>query len=162
MALEGLSVASSITALLQAGSAIANFISLMAQHSKTMQKILLEIQELNIFFRQFQRLIEKLDDSDEMSDRREMLYADDLLVPLAACLTTYDGLADILDRIGCAEDRDGTIVTTTTTSRLQILKRSVGLAFRDKEINQIISDLQNRKLSLNLMLSVFTVYEKIY
>lgn len=74
MALEALSVASSITALLQARSAIINFISLMTESSETLQKTVAEMREWDMIFHRLQNLVEKLDNSDYMSDRRGMVF----------------------------------------------------------------------------------------
>jgi hypothetical protein len=135
MALEGISVASSITALLQAGSAILNFISLMQEASDTIRKTLTEIREWDIIFNRLQKLIEKLDNSDEINDRKEMVYADHFLRTLVECLESYDKLTKILDRVGEIHDDYG-------KSRLKALTGSASLAYKDTEISRIISYLR--------------------
>jgi hypothetical protein len=154
MALEGISVASSITALLQAGSAIINFISLMQEASDTIRKTLTEIREWDIIFNRLQKLIEKLDNSDEMNDRKEMVYADHFLRTLIECLESYDKLTKILDRVGEIHDDYG-------KSRLKALTGSASLAYKDTGISRIISYLRDRKLSLSLVLSIFTAYNHL-
>ncbi|KAI5802545.1 hypothetical protein FPQ18DRAFT_374743 [Pyronema domesticum] len=128
MALEAISVASSITALLHTGSAAISFITLMKESSTTMRKTAAELKEWNILFRRLQGLINKLDTSDQMGDRREMVKLEDLVVTLTECLAAYNELASIIFRIESADNSDRSL-------RLQALQHSFGLASKDREIS---------------------------
>jgi len=122
------------------------FISGMADASTTARSVLDEAQALQAIFHHLQDFI--FDFSEESDDQRSMISVNHLIAILTSCVCTFTDLEKILDRLN-ANDNSGSVVSTWAR---------IKWAYKDKDLNRILGDLQKHKSSLNLLLTIITWY----
>ena len=139
--MDPISFAASICGLTEAGKKVIRFISSMADAPQSAQKVLREVQTLQIIFRQLQELIS--DQGQQSISRRERICLDDLVATLTGCVCVFSELDGALESLGAREGQDLTVLDKTKW------------AVKEENIEKILMDLQMNKGSLQWMLSIY-------
>ena len=144
--MDGLSIASSVTGLLQAGERVIGLLCTMVDAPSTARDVLAEVHALQAIFRQLDGFISA--PNQQSTARKSRIQLHDLVVTLIDCVNTFSELDVELKELG-ATDRGTDGVTLTTWERAK-------WAVKDKDIAKILKRLQMHKASLGLMLSIYS------
>jgi hypothetical protein len=140
--MDGLSIAASIAGLVQIGAKIIDFISTAGEASTTARNVLAEAKALQAIFHQLQEFILTFEDGS--SDRKSMTSVNQLVATLTGCVCTFTDLVKVLENLNANWDAG---------SALSLWRRTKW-ACKDRDLTRILSDLQNHKSSLNILLTI--------
>ena len=141
--MDGISFASAITGLLQAGEKVIGFLCAMADAPSTARDVLTEVHALQAIFRQLHVLTSAPNRQSAARGSRIQLH--DLVVTLTGCVKTFSELDVKLKELGAGTD--GAALTTFERAKW---------AVKDGDIAKILRNLQMHKASLGLMLSIYS------
>ena len=145
--MDGISVASSVTGLLQAGERVIGFLSAMADAPSTARDVLAEVHALQAIFRQLDGFISA--PSQQSTARKSRIQLHDLVLTLTDCVKTFSELDLELRRLGAADSRIADVIALTTWERTK-------WAMKENNIAKILRHLQMHKASLGLMFSIYS------
>jgi hypothetical protein len=141
--MDGLSVTSSVSGLLQVVAKVAAFISSMRDAPSLMRNVLDEVTALSAIFNQVEDLISN--PLNGKHDRRSMIYVHQVVTTLTGCVCAFSELEQALDGL--------------RTGDLNVWDRGRWAA-KESDFDRIMGALQNYKSSLNLMLTIFNWYKQ--
>jgi hypothetical protein len=139
--MDGLSVAASVTALLQVAEKVVKFVLAIKDATSIMQDVAAEVAAFQVIFHNFQLFI--LDFPNRSEERKEMINIDQLVITLAGCVSRFTELERILGSL------------ETDSNALNIVSRAKWVQ-KDQDLGRILQALQNHKTSLNLILSIYS------
>ncbi|KAI5792733.1 hypothetical protein FPQ18DRAFT_389313 [Pyronema domesticum] len=151
--MDPVTIGKSIIALIDAGQKVTNFISSINSAPAELHKLNLETATLRIVLRKLQDLFDDFNSSnsgDGTYQHRSVVTLEDLIIPITACLFSFEQLSKILfspflELLGSNE----------SPSTVSSIWRSTLWVFKAKQVEGILSDLQRQQTSLNTMFSIF-------
>jgi hypothetical protein len=136
--MDGISVAASIIGLLQAAAAVGKIVSAMSTAPSIATTVHVEAKSIAAILYQLQPfLLEEVEISEE---RGRMIYADQLLTPIAGCIYGFSEREKQLKGL----EEEGT----------QKLMTRAKWALKEKALRNTLRNLQSHKVSLNLALTI--------
>ena len=143
--MDGISVASAVTGLLQAGEKVIGFLYAMADAPSTARDVLTEVRALQAIFHQLHVFTSASNRQSASQGSRIQLR--DLAVTLTGCIRTFSELDVKLRELGTGTDGHGAALTTFEKARW---------AMGHRDIVRVLRNLQMHKTSLGLMVSIYS------
>jgi hypothetical protein len=139
--MDVLSVAASVTALVQVAEKVVKFVLAIKDAPSIMHDIVDEVVAIQVIFHSLQQFILDLPNGSE--EGKEMITIDQLVITLTGCVSRFTELEGILGSL------------ETDSNSLNMVSRAKW-AQKGQDLGRIIRALQNHKLSLNLIMSIYS------
>jgi hypothetical protein len=140
--MDGISVATSVSGLIQLAAKVVNFISTALDAPHTARNVLTQTLALQPIFHQLQDFVLGFSEGDEA--RKSMIYVDQLIVSLTGCVCTFSELDQVVESLKTYPD-----------SQLYAWG-SMKWARKELVLRRIFGSLQQHKSSLGLILAIYT------
>ena len=141
--MDGLSVAASVAGLIHVSAKVIKIISDTAGASNAARSVLAEARDLQSILHQLQGFISNFE--EQRNDQRSTIRIEQLVATLTGCVCVFSELDKVLEELN---NRDA--------GSLLRLWDSAKWALKDSVIGRILSELQQHKASLTLMLTIIT------
>lgn len=149
---DSLFIAAAIAGLLQISATVIDFISQLSEALRIASRVVSELKAMDILLRRLNALINYLDGANEagLVDVKSYAILEDFFTVLIDCVCTYTNLEDAVKRLN-----------EKYIANLGNAINSVRWVLRRGEVDEMVSDLQNYKLSLTTVLGMFVAYVPI-
>ena len=145
--MDGISFASSVAGLVLAAGKVIGFLSSMVNAPSTARGVLAEAQALQAIFRQLVGFTSA--PNQQSGARLSRIQLHDLILILTGCVRTFSELDEELKGLGGADYQGADSVALTKWERAKWAAKDGGIA-------KILRHLQMHKVSLGLMLSIYS------
>lgn len=134
-------VASAVSSLIKAGVVISGIISAFLEAPSLLRNVLDQNTAVSMIFSQIDDLIS--DTTAENTDKKSRIFVQQIVVVLSGCVCAFTELERAIDGL--------------KNSDVSIWDRGKWV-LRESDLRRMLCDLQNHKLSINCMLSIYACY----